>query len=288
MPDASPSAALHAARTLDRERFACALLAPVARREDLMLALAFNAETGRVRDRVREPLAGALRLQWWEEGLGGAAPGHPLLGPLALRIARGALPIEPFLSMVEARRAALDDPTPADLAALEGRIAATDGALATLVLAATGCAADAAARAAGHHLALGWGLVGTLRAVGPDRAQGWVGLPRAVLEEAGVAVEALRAGHAAPEALAAATRRLAAAARSHLDRGRALGREAGRAAAPLLAWEVAARGHLARLGRWGWNPLDPRLLDPRPRALAVLWLGLRVAARRRRLGVAGP
>ena len=36
---------------------------------------AFNAEIARVRERIREPLPGEIRLQWWRDALDGAAPG---------------------------------------------------------------------------------------------------------------------------------------------------------------------------------------------------------------------
>src|SRR3984957_6677907 len=74
----SPVAAL--VRHHDRDRFQTALFAPARDREALFALYAFNYEIARVRESVREPMLGQIRLQWWREAIAtayeGGAPRH--------------------------------------------------------------------------------------------------------------------------------------------------------------------------------------------------------------------
>src|SRR5665213_2932433 len=64
----SPIGAL--VREHDRDRFQTALFAPAGDREALFALYAFNYEIARVRESVREPMLGQIRLQWWREAGG--------------------------------------------------------------------------------------------------------------------------------------------------------------------------------------------------------------------------
>src|SRR5271156_3271915 len=80
----SPVGAL--VRRHDRDRFQTALFAPAARREALFALYAFNYEIARVRESVREPMLGQIRLQWWREAIdaayaGAASRRHEVAGP---------------------------------------------------------------------------------------------------------------------------------------------------------------------------------------------------------------
>ena len=61
----------------DRDRFQTALFAPAERREALFALYAFNYEIARVREAVREPMLGQIRLQWWREAIAAAYAGEP-------------------------------------------------------------------------------------------------------------------------------------------------------------------------------------------------------------------
>ena len=50
-------------RRHDPDRYVAALYAPADRRDDLIALHAFNAEIARIRDQVREPMLGEIRLQ---------------------------------------------------------------------------------------------------------------------------------------------------------------------------------------------------------------------------------
>lgn len=95
----------------DKDRFLASLFAPAAQRRHLFALYAFNLETARVRAAVREPMAGAIRLQWWRDALTGERPGEAAASPVAaaLNAALAAIGADraPLLDLIEQRRAEL-------------------------------------------------------------------------------------------------------------------------------------------------------------------------------------
>ena len=85
-------------RVADQDRFLASLFAPAEHRGALFALYAFNVEVSRVREAVREPLAGEIRLQWWRDVLAGEGRGevaaNPVAAALAATIARYRLPVE--------------------------------------------------------------------------------------------------------------------------------------------------------------------------------------------------
>jgi len=75
----------------DKDRFLATLFAPADKRGPLFALYAFNHEVARVRETVREPLAGEVRLQWWRDAVasgGGEARAHPVAAALIDSIER--------------------------------------------------------------------------------------------------------------------------------------------------------------------------------------------------------
>ena len=73
--DLSPLAA--GLRAGNADCYLSTLFAAPARREALIALYAFDGEIARVRHAVREPMAGLIRLQWWDDvvdRLAAAAP----------------------------------------------------------------------------------------------------------------------------------------------------------------------------------------------------------------------
>ena len=64
-------------RRHDPDRYLSALFAPAERRPLLFALYAFNHELARVAERVREPMLGEIRLEWWREAVEGAFEGRP-------------------------------------------------------------------------------------------------------------------------------------------------------------------------------------------------------------------
>src|SRR5437879_317902 len=94
-------------RTGDKERFLSALFAPAERRGALFALYAFNLEIARIREVVRNPLAGEIRLEWWREVLRGedrgGVGGNPIAAALRATILEHGLPEEWLTAILHAR-----------------------------------------------------------------------------------------------------------------------------------------------------------------------------------------
>lgn len=98
-------------RDEDRDRFLATLFAPAEKRPALFSIYAFDIEVSHISSRVREPLAGEVRLQWWHDVITGMsreqASGNPVAAALIETIARCNLPEQFFVDVIEAFRDAL-------------------------------------------------------------------------------------------------------------------------------------------------------------------------------------
>ncbi|WP_343039110.1 squalene/phytoene synthase family protein [Propylenella binzhouense] len=140
-------------RAADRPRYFATLFAPAGSRPALFALYAFAAELGRLAARVREPLLGEIRLQWWQDqlsaiGQGAAAP-TPLLRELAHAIGEHRLDPAALQGIVAARRLELyhepgaeeairDEPEALLFRAAAGLLGASGGPLAEASSAAGG------------------------------------------------------------------------------------------------------------------------------------------------------
>lgn len=258
-------------RRQDRERFLTALFAPPDRREDLFALYALNVELSRIRDQTREQLAGLIRLQWWRDALlaGQGGAGHPLVEPLRRTIDRHRIETERIDEILIARERDFDPDPPADPDAAEAIAASAPvvlGLLALTILGADGAAEQDAVRSVGAAL----GILGHLRAVAYHAALGRVTLPGSLLPDG---AEAILAGRASGDSLAAATQTMAERAERHLIDSRRPG--LSRTALPVLLSAVQAKAHAAALRRAKWNPLRPDIAQVRPRPLALAWTAWR-------------
>lgn len=120
-------------RKADPDRYFSSLFAPRQDRPYLHALYAFNHEVAHIAESVREPMLGAIRLEWWRESAEGAARGNPrphdVVRGLSFLFADRGL----WLASVEAIIAArgFDSSTDcfSDLAALEKYLDATGGGL---------------------------------------------------------------------------------------------------------------------------------------------------------------
>src|SRR5580692_12997770 len=102
-----PDAVAHCERLVrsgDRDRFLAALFAPAEHRGALYALYAFNVEIVRVRESIHEPLAGEIRLQWWNDAIAGKAAGDVAANPVAAAVlatvARYRLPLELLTGLI--------------------------------------------------------------------------------------------------------------------------------------------------------------------------------------------
>ena len=182
-------------RDSDRDRYLSTLYAPADRRQGLTALYAFNAEVAAVRDRIREPMAGEVRLQWWRDAINAGAPtGHPVADPLIETIGRFGLPHAAFDRLLEARIFDLYDDAMPDRGTLEGycgETAATVIQLAALILDPK--AAPDWSDAAGYA-GCAQAFTGLLRLLPIHLARGQCYMPADILAAAGTSSSAFVAG----------------------------------------------------------------------------------------------
>jgi NADH dehydrogenase [ubiquinone] 1 alpha subcomplex assembly factor 6 len=262
-------------RRFDYDRFICTLFAPPEEREGLAAVYAFNSEVARIRESVRQPLLGHIRLQWWTDTLdaifAGRPPRHEVALALSSAVQRFDLGRRHFDRLIETRAFDMDDKAPADVAALIGYAegtAATVGLVSLDVLGAEGDAARAAARDVG----IAWALTGVLRAVPFHASQRRVYLPASLNREAGLDVFQLFEMRS-PEPLRSVVAAVAECARSRLDAARAARRDIPRQALPALLPATLADGYLRRLQRAAFDPFAAAAIQkPGPLRLAKVAL----------------
>lgn len=269
---ASEAGLSYCAATLKRndpDRYLTGLFAPVDKRESLFALYAFNLEIARVREAVREPLAGRVRLQWWRDAIAGAVAGQPhrheVLEPLAAAMTDRVLTVTLLERLIDAREFDLDGEAPRDLPALLDYADASSSTLTQLALELLGGEAGRTptALAAGHALGLAWALTGLLRAV-PFHAQaGRLYLPLDLLARHGVRAEDVLELRRSP-GLAAVLRELAGEAAMQLEEARKAARGLPRSLLPALLPGTLAGLYLKRLARAGFDPYDVRVQTAPP------------------------
>jgi len=268
-------------RAADKDRFLTSLFAPAEHRDALFALYAFNVEVARVREVVREPVAGEIRLQWWSDVFDGARRGevaaHPVAAALLASMARYRLPPDRFKALIEARRFDLYDEPMATLADLE---AYADGASASLValaaqILAAGSEPDIVALS--HHAGLAHALAGLLAAFPIHAARGQLFIPLEILARHGA--DRLDVSGAATPQLRAALAELRLCARHHLGAARQLLATAAPTLVPALLPVALAGPTLARMERRGYDPFVPVAIAPWRRQ----WLIWRAARRPRRI-----
>jgi phytoene synthase len=222
---------------------------------------AFAHETSQIGQRVREPLAGEMRLAWWREALKGTrseeAAGNPVAAALIDTMTKFALPLAPFDDMLGALTFDVYDESMARLADLEAYGRASAGALiamgAQVLAKGRNPGVQAASEAAGAGLAL-------TRALTEFAATGRVKLlPRDVLERHG-------------GTSAAALADLAAIAEARFDEAEAQLASAPSTLAPAFALVATAR---LDLRRWRRSRGAPIVAAAPWRRQWALWLWLR-------------
>lgn len=211
-------------RAQDRDRFLAILFAPEDRRRHLLALYAFNLDVARVREVVREPLPGEVRLAWWREvieGQGrGEVQGHPVASALLHTMERFALPRASLAALVDARIFDLYDDAMPTLADLEGYAGETASALLQLSLLVLAPERAAAAGDVSGHGGVAIAMAGLMRAFPIHAARGQCYLPLDLLARHGIGREEAVSGKVSP-ALLAALSDWRSEARRHLAAARA-------------------------------------------------------------------
>lgn len=261
-------------RRFDHDRFLCTLFAAPAEREALSALYAFNVEIARVRETVREPMLGRIRLQWWRDAIAGIFAGSPQREPVAVAlaetVARFGLTREHFDRLIDAREFDLEDRPPATLDDLAGYAEATGAPLVTLSAEVLG-ARDGTVAVAAQQLGIAWALTGLARAVPFHARARRIYLPAAISRKAGLDVLAMfERGSVA--GVAEVVGAVAERAREHLGKARALRASVPRLALPAFLPATLAEVYLKRLAAAGWDPFDARVQRADAGRLVALFL----------------
>ncbi|MCU0893393.1 MAG: squalene/phytoene synthase family protein [Rhodospirillales bacterium] len=248
-------------RRFDNDRFLCTLFAPPAEREALSALYAFNLEIARVRESVREPMLGRIRLQWWRDAIEGICSGVPQREPvaeaLAAAIDRFGLGREHFDRLIEAREFDLADRPPATLDDLVRYAEGTGAPLVKLSAEVLG-ARGAAPMAAAEDLGAAWALTGLIRAVPFHARARRLYLPAALSRRAGLDVLAMFERGSTP-GVPAVIEAVAGQARERLTAARAARRDVPARALPAFMPATLAALYLKRIAAAGYDPFDARV-----------------------------
>lgn len=207
----------------DRDRYLAGLFAAEEARGGLWALYAFNAEIARVRDVIRDPLPGEVRLQWWRAFLQGTEHGdaaaNPVADALGQTIRTYKIPVKALTDMIDARVFDLYDDGMPTLHDLEGYCGETVSALFQLGALVLNKGEDAGTADVAGHAGVAYGLCGLMRALPWHAARGQMYLPADLLARHGVGTQTVFKGESSPE-LKAALAELRGHARHHLGRVR--------------------------------------------------------------------
>lgn len=277
---ATPDPVEDAARAGDEDLYLASLYAPAEKRRALWALYAFDAEIAAVRARIRDPLPGEARLQWWRDAIDrqdaqkASATGHPVADALNETIDAHALPASAFENYLEARVFDLyDDPMPSRTD-LEGYCGETAGAILQLsALVLDPAAAPAAARLAGHA-GCAQAIAAMLQHLPITRRRGQCYVPRDILASVGSSPEefVMGDGDAGTERAVAA---MTALAREHLRAFEAGAADLPPPLRPAFLPLALTRLALDRLG----SPAAILRGAARPSALRRQWTLFRTASR---------
>jgi phytoene/squalene synthetase len=174
-----------AVRKADPDRYFASLFAPARQRPYLHALYAFNHEVAHVAESVREPMLGAIRLEWWRETAEGAAKGNPrphdVARGLSALFAETGLKLADFEAIIAAREFDSSNGHFPDFAALETYLGATGGAVMRLAAELTG--GDPLGT---RDAALAYGLTGLLRSLRFHNRRHKLYLPLELLHEEGL------------------------------------------------------------------------------------------------------
>ena len=230
-----------------------------------------------MRDRVREPMAGEIRLQWWRDVLTGErvseAAANPVAAALLDTIARCALPAEPLRDLVEAHGFDLyDDPMPT-CAALDAYGRKT----AAVVFGYAGRICGGVTRAveeAAEHAGMAHAITDLLRRFARNASRRQVFVPAELLERHGTRVEEVTAGQAS-EGLRAALAALRTDARRHLVGFELLLPVLPAATMPAFLPLALVPGYLTRMERDDYDPFGTPVEVAQWRRQWALWRAAR-------------
>ena len=261
----------------DKDRYFASLVLPEPQREAIQALYAFNADIAMVRDRVREPAPGEIRLQWWVDAIKGDGHGavraNPIADGLLTAIGTYRLPASVALQrLIAARRFDLYDDAMPDVQSFEGYAGETVSVLYQLAAMILNDGAEIETGDAAGHLGVAQALIGHLRAFGHNASRGRIVLPWSIFAANGVNEGELFAGQVS-EGLLAAYAQIIDLAREHLGKAEAAIAQLPKQLRPAFAQAALQRIYLKQIERQSSTPFAPPtdLADWHKIAAISLW-----------------
>ncbi|KAL2635446.1 hypothetical protein R1flu_006925 [Riccia fluitans] len=253
---------VHQVRKYDYANYLCLLHLPPEVRKAAFVLRAFNVETAKVGDSVREPQLGVMRLVWWKEAVDGiykkASPlEHPVVQALTSVISEQRLSKQWFSRLIESRMSDLEMTAPPfSMAEVERYAENTASVLLYLTLEAAGIRNTSADHAASHiGKAAGIGLL--LRGTPVHGSRRRTYIPVDLATKYGLSQEDIYRGENR-EALADAVHEVASFAHAHLKHARELAGTVPKEAKIVLLPAVPAGVLLQSLEKCNFNVFDGR------------------------------
>lgn len=133
------------------DRYLATLFAPAARRESLIALYAFDHELAHIQHAVTEPMAGLIRLQWWDDVIDGMGQGgtiaHPVVKALDRAVVRDGLDRSFLKHAIDGRRRPFEEDLPPDPDGFEAYLDAIGGSITAAAAALLGSTTEAARKA---------------------------------------------------------------------------------------------------------------------------------------------
>lgn len=259
----------------DRDRWYATLFAPAEARAGLFALYAFSSEIARIPERVREPLPGEIRLQWWRDALedvgGGEARANPVFAALDDAIVRYRLPRGALLALLDARVHDLYEDPIATVNDLEGYAGETSSVLMRLASLVLANGEDPGHADAAGHGGVAYAITGLLRAFPWHVRSGRLSVPPLeTLSRHGLDRDAVVSGHGGLP-LAAAMQDMRALARRHLAAAKDALAGAPPAIKPAFLPLALVPPALAAMEKPGYDPYTSIVEPPLWRRQWALW-----------------
>lgn len=173
-------------RLANPDRYLATLFAPPARRHSLFALYAFDHEIARVQTIVREPIAGLIRLQWWQDVIDGFGNGktvaHPVVSALERGVLEDGLDIDCLRRAIDGRRQCFEEEQPSSVSAFERYLVEIGGSIINAAASLLGVDEPDTLKLADRTglVTAAWEQVRRIETAGPDRKP-W--LPLAWLDD---------------------------------------------------------------------------------------------------------
>ena len=265
-------------READKDRFFSSLFAPAEKRSTLHALYAFDLETDQIALRVREAMAGEVRLQWWRDVVAGGrdeeARANPVAAALLHVLDRERLPRKPLSMLIDARAADLYADPIDSLAALENFGRNTAGVIFWLAAQALDAHGHEAAEELVSHASAATGIVQALTRLPARRARGKGALPDDLMGRHGARAGDAEAGRRTP-ALDAVLADMREAARRNVEAVRTRLPRVDRMIRPAFLHVMLLPLALDRMERRGHDPFADEIEIPQWRRQWRLWRAAR-------------